>query len=91
MNIPAAYQYTSSHEWVQELENGNWRIGLTDYAQHALGQLVFVNLPKRGTRLLSDNPLAMWNPSKRVSEVYSPVDGEVGGHKRVAFGPAAGH
>lgn len=77
MNIQADYQYTSSHEWVQELENGNWRIGLTDYAQHALGELVFVNLPEQGDPVAVGQSFSDVESVKAVSEVYSPVEGEV--------------
>lgn len=77
MNIPAGYQYTSSHEWVRELENGNWRIGLTDYAQHALGELVFVNLPEPGDRVADGQAFGEVESVKAVSDIYSPLDGEV--------------
>lgn len=77
MNIPEGYQYTASHEWVQELENGNWRIGLTDYAQHALGDLVFVNLPEPGDSVTQGQSFGDVESVKAVSELFCPVDGEV--------------
>lgn len=77
MNIPEGYQYTASHEWVQELENGNWRIGLTDYAQHALGDLVFVNLPEPGDSVAQGQSFGDVESVKAVSELFCPVDGEV--------------
>jgi glycine cleavage system H protein len=77
MNIPAGYQYTASHEWVEELANGNWRLGLTDYAQQALGGLVFVNLPEPGDSVAVGQSFGDVESVKAVSEVYSPVDGEV--------------
>ena len=64
MEVRAELKYTKSHEWVKE-EGGVWTIGLTDYAQSALGDLVFVNLPEAGDTV------------KAVSDVYSPVTGEV--------------
>ena len=66
MEVRAELKYTKSHEWVKE-EGGVWTIGLTDYAQSALGDLVFVNLPEAGDV----------ESVKAVSDVYSPVTGEV--------------
>lgn len=77
MNIPAELLYTKSHEWVKELENGNVRIGLTDYAQHSLGDLVFVNLPETGDNLALEQSFADVESVKAVSDVFSPVAGTV--------------
>ena len=77
MNIPAELLYTKSHEWVKELENGNVQIGLTDYAQHELGDLVFVNLPEVGDKLTLEHSFADVESVKAVSDVFSPVVGEV--------------
>ena len=70
MEVRAELKYTKSHEWVKE-EGGVWTIGLTDYAQSALGDLVFVNLPEAG-EVFGDVESV-----KAVSDVYSPVTGEV--------------
>jgi glycine cleavage system H protein len=77
MNIPTGYQYTASHEWIQVMENGNWRIGLTDYAQHAMGELVFVNLPEPGDQVSVGESFSDVESVKAVSGIFSPVDGEV--------------
>jgi glycine cleavage system H protein len=77
MNIPAELLYTKTHEWVKELENGSVRIGLTDYAQHALGDLVFVNLPETGDSLTLESSFADVESVKAVSDVFSPVNGKV--------------
>jgi glycine cleavage system H protein len=77
MNIPAELKYTKSHEWVKELENGNVQIGLTDYAQHSLGDLVFVNLPETGDSTALEQSFADVESVKAVSDVFSPVAGVV--------------
>lgn len=77
MNIPAELLYTKTHEWVKELENGSVRIGLTDYAQHSLGDLVFVNLPEVGDSLTLEGSFADVESVKAVSDVFSPVNGKV--------------
>ena len=74
--IPAELQYTSSHEWVSE-EDGVYTIGLTDFAQDALGDLVFVNLPQVGDEVVAGEAFADVESVKAVSEVFSPVTGEV--------------
>ena len=77
MNIPAELQYTKSHEWVKEMENGHVLIGLTDYAQHSLGDIVFINLPEVGDRLTLGKSFADVESVKAVSDVFSPVAGTV--------------
>lgn len=77
MNIPTQLRYTKSHEWVKELENGHVLIGLTDYAQHSLGDLVFVNLPEVGDSLSLEKSFADVESVKTVSDVFSPVAGTV--------------
>ena len=77
MNIPEKLKYTKSHEWVKELEDGTVEIGLTDYAQDALGNLVFVNLPMEGDEVTAGETFADVESVKAVSDVYSPVTGEV--------------
>ena len=74
--IPAELQYTSSHEWVSE-EDGVYTIGLTDFAQDALGDLVFVNLPQVGDEVVAGEAFADVESVKAVSDVFSPVTGEV--------------
>lgn len=71
MNIPNDVCYTKSHEWVKFAEDGSATVGLTDYAQNELGDLVFVNLPMPG------DTFADVESVKAVSDVYSPVTGTV--------------
>jgi glycine cleavage system H protein len=74
--IPAELRYTTSHEWVSE-EDGTYTIGLTDYAQDALGDLVFVNLPQEGDEVTAGEAFADVESVKAVSDVFSPVTGVV--------------
>ena len=76
MNIPAELSYSKSHEWVSK-EGGTATIGLTDYAQSELGDLVFVNLPEVGDEVVAGEPLGDVESVKAVSDVYSPVSGKV--------------
>lgn len=69
--------YTKSHEWVQEVGDNTVIIGLTDYAQDALGELVFVNLPEAGDETTAGESFADVESVKAVSDVYCPVSGEV--------------
>ncbi|MDR0558005.1 MAG: glycine cleavage system protein GcvH [Treponema sp.] len=77
MYIPENVQYTKSHEWVREIGGGVYEIGLTDYAQKELGDIVFVNLPQAGDALTVGVSFADVESVKAVSEIYSPLDGEV--------------
>lgn len=74
--IPEALKYTKSHEWIQE-EDGLIVIGLTDFAQDALGDLVFVNLPQEGDEVTAGEAFADVESVKAVSDVFSPVSGTV--------------
>lgn len=76
MNIPENLRYTKTHEWFLE-EEGAVTVGLTDYAQDALGDLVFVNLPMPGDPVTAGQPFADVESVKAVSDVYSPVSGVV--------------
>lgn len=75
-DIPESLQYTSEHEWAR-LENGTVVIGITDYAQDQLGDVVFVELPEGGTAVEAGRPLGEVESTKSVSDVYSPVSGTV--------------
>ena len=77
MNVPRNLSYTKSHEWVQPTGEKSVRIGLTDYAQSELGDLVFVNLPAVGDELTLGETFADVESVKAVSDVYSPVSGVV--------------
>jgi glycine cleavage system H protein len=76
MLIPSELRYSSDHEWAEA--NGDIiRIGITDYAQDALGDVVFVDLPKVGTDVAAHAALGEVESTKSVSEIYSPVSGTV--------------
>ena len=76
-NIPADLQYTKSHEWVRRAQNGAVEIGITDHAQSALGDLVFVEVPEVGRKLKAGDQTAVVESVKAASELYAPVSGEV--------------
>lgn len=76
MNIPADLLYSKSHEWVK-LEETTATVGLTDYAQEKLGDLVFVNLPAVGDEMIAGEALGDVESVKAVSDVYCPVSGIV--------------
>lgn len=65
--------YTKSHEWVQKQDDGTYLIGITDYAQEALGDLVFINLPEEGDEVTTGESFADVESVKAVSDVFSPV------------------
>ena len=76
-NVPADLHYARSHEWVRSLPDGTVEIGISDHAQHALGDLVFVEAPVVGRVLKSGEACAVVESVKAASDVYSPVSGVV--------------
>jgi glycine cleavage system H protein len=76
VNIPDDLRYTKEHEWVR-LEGSLARIGITDYAQDALGDVVYVDLPAVGAALTANQPLGEVESTKSVSDVYCPLGGIV--------------
>jgi len=76
MKFPADLRYTKGHEWVR-VEGGVATIGVTDFAQDALGDVVFVNLPERGTEVRAGDAVAEIESVKAVSSVYAPVSGGI--------------
>ncbi|MCX7799640.1 MAG: glycine cleavage system protein GcvH [Fimbriimonadales bacterium] len=76
MNIPSELKYTKSHEWVR-LEDGVAVVGITDYAQKELGDVVYVELPEVGRTLAEDEAFGTVESVKTVSELYAPVAGKV--------------
>jgi glycine cleavage system H protein len=76
MQVPAELRYTSEHEWVRP-SDGPLRVGITDYAQDALGDIVYVTLPEPGTAVHVGRPLGEIESTKSVSEIYAPVTGTV--------------
>ena len=77
MLTPEDLRYSSDHEWVTLVEEGRVRVGITDYAQDALGDVVFVELPVIGTAVITGGPMSEVESTKSVSDVYAPVDGVV--------------
>jgi glycine cleavage system H protein len=77
MPIPADLRYTESHEWVRREADGTLTVGITDFAQEALGDMVFVELPEAGRRLAKGEACAVVESVKAASDVYAPVAGEV--------------
>ncbi len=77
MTFPKHLKYTETHEWVLLSEDGTALIGITDYAQDQLGDLVFVNLPQEGDPVTAGESFADVESVKAVSDVLSPVTGEV--------------
>ena len=77
MNIPKNLSYTSSHEWVEFLDEQTARVGITDFAQYGLGDIVFINLPKPGDKVVKETVLADVESVKAVSDIFSPLTGEV--------------
>ena len=75
--IPADLKYTKSHEWVKLGADGVAAVGITDHAQSALGDLVFVEAPKKGRKLKAGESCAVVESVKAASDVYSPIAGEV--------------
>ena len=73
---PADYRYTKEHEWIK-VDGETGTVGITDYAQHELGDVVFVELPKVGAKLKAGQSLGTVESVKAVSEIYSPASGEV--------------
>ena len=76
MAYPAGFKYTKDHEWI-ELEGDTGKVGITDYAQQQLGDVVYVDLPEVGARLKQGQSFGTIESVKAVSELYSPVSGEV--------------
>lgn len=74
---PEDLKYTEEHEWVASTEGGRVRIGITDYAQDQLGEVVFVQLPEVGQKVDAGAPAGEVESTKSVSEIYAPVSGEV--------------
>jgi len=77
-NIPADLKYTKEHEWVRDLDTaGTISMGITDFAQRALGDIVYVQLPKVGDVVVSGKVCGEVESTKSVSEIFAPVSGKV--------------
>jgi glycine cleavage system H protein len=76
MNLPENLKYTKEHEWIKE-EGNILTIGITDYAQDSLGDIVYLELPEEGTEIAKDDTFGVVESVKAVSDLYSPATGEV--------------
>lgn len=76
-NVPSELRYTPEHEWVQVIDASTIRFGITDYAQDALGDIVFVSLPGLGSTLTAGETCGEVESTKSVSDIYAPVSGTV--------------
>lgn len=76
MNVPEDLRYTASHEWLRA-DGDSGTIGITDFAQDQLGEVVFVELPRPGTKVEKDRPFGVIESVKAAVDLYSPVSGEV--------------
>ena len=86
--VPADLKYTKTHEWLRALPDGSVEMGITDHAQHALGDLVFVEVPEVGRAVKAGEPCAVVESVKAASDVYSPITGEVtAGNPKLAGEP----
>lgn len=78
MDIPSGLQYTKDHEWVEkDASTGRVKMGITDYAQDALGDIVFVQLPEVGTKVQTGVTFSEVESTKSVSDIYGPVTGVI--------------
>jgi glycine cleavage system H protein len=77
MNVPADLKYADSHEWMRAEPDGTVTVGITDHAQAALGDLVFIELPAIGRKLAASEACAVVESVKAASDVYAPIAGEV--------------
>ena len=77
MNVPANLKYAKSHEWVRQEDDGSLTIGISDHAQEALGDIVFLELPEAGRIVKSGEECAVVESVKAASDIYAPVSGEI--------------
>lgn len=77
MQTPEDLRYTDQHEWIRDEGGGKWRIGITDYAQDALGDVVFVDVPVSGKSVAVGDVISEVESTKSVSEVFAPVAGTI--------------
>lgn len=77
MNVPEDLAYTAEHEWIAELDDGRLKVGITDYAQDALGDVVYIDLPEPGAEFEAGGVAAEVESTKSVSEIYMPISGKI--------------
>lgn len=76
-DIPKELRYTESHEWLEEQDDGNWRVGITDHAQNQLGELVFVELPEVDSEVSNGDACGVVESVKAASDIYAPISGTI--------------
>ena len=76
-NVPSTLKYTKSHEWVRVEADGTLTVGVTDHAQEALGDVVFLELPEAGRIVAKEEAIAVIESVKAASDIYAPVAGEI--------------
>jgi glycine cleavage system H protein len=76
-STPGNLSYTKEHEWVEDLGNNKFRIGITDYAQSALGDIVYIQLPKLNQQVSAGSVCGEVESTKSVSEIYAPISGTI--------------
>ena len=77
MNVEPDLYYTKTHEWVEFLDDGTARVGVTDHAQEAMGDIVYIDLPEVGDELTAGEDVCIMESVKAVADIYSPLGGEV--------------
>lgn len=77
MNVPEELRYSKDHEWARVEDGGRVRVGITDYAQDALGDVVYVDVPSVGTTVKADDTFSEVESTKSVSDIYAPIDGTI--------------
>ena len=76
MNIPSNLLYTKDHEWIK-IENGTATVGITDYAQGELGDIIFIELPEIGNSVQTEDTIGTIEAVKTVADIYSPINGDI--------------
>ena len=76
-DIPEDLSYTKDHEWIFIEDNGNVKVGITDYAQDSLSDVVFVELPEIGDEFSKDDSMAVAESVKAASDIYAPISGKI--------------
>ena len=76
-NVPAELKYVASHEWIRDEGDGVVTVGITDFAQESLGDVVFIELPEVGAEVNKDDSIAVVESVKAASDIYAPVSGEI--------------
>ncbi|MHB0887569.1 glycine cleavage system protein GcvH [Acidithiobacillus sp.] len=75
--VPENLRYTETHEWVENIGGGRYRVGITEHAQELLGDLVFVELPAVGGQIRAGNPCGVLESVKAAADLYAPISGTV--------------